>query len=78
MHRHIDESLDPASRAAIFITSGRMLAGFTGDRERLHQAVNSVQPWTGGPDPHQDCPPISYYMAELLVNKLLYLDGCPV
>jgi VWFA-related protein len=75
MNRHLDESLDPRSRAAIFTTSGLMKADFTDNREKLHQAINSIQPWTSGPDPQQDCPPVSYYMADLLVNKLFYLDG---
>lgn len=75
VNRHLDESLEPAARAAIFTTSGRMMTNFTDDREKLHQAVNSIQPWTSGPDPQQDCPPMTYYMADLLVNKLLYLDG---
>jgi VWFA-related protein len=75
MNRHLDESLEPGNRAAIFTTSGLVKADFTGDREKLHSAVNSIQPWTSGPDPQQDCPPVSYYMADLLVNKLLYLSG---
>ncbi len=75
MNRHLDESLEPGSRAAIFTTSGLVKADFTGDRDKLHRAVNSIQPWTSGPDPQQDCPPVSYYMADLLVNKLLYLSG---
>jgi VWFA-related protein len=75
VNRHLDESLEPASRAAIFLTSGRMLTEFTDDREKLHKAVNSIVPWTSGPDPQQDCPPMTYYMADLLVNKLLYFSG---
>ncbi|MBZ5579073.1 MAG: VWA domain-containing protein [Acidobacteriia bacterium] len=75
VNRHLDESIDLSTRAAIFTTSGLMLADFTADREKLHQAVSRVQPWTSGPDPQQDCPPVTYYLADLLVNKLLYLDG---
>jgi VWFA-related protein len=75
MNRHLDESLEPGSRAAIFTTSGLVKADFTGDRDKLHKAIDSIQPWTSGPDPQQDCPPVSYYMADLLVNKLLYLSG---
>ena len=75
MNRHLDEALEPGSRAAIFTTSGRMMADFTDDRVKLHKAVNSILPWTGGPDPQQDCPPVSYYMADLLANKLLYFSG---
>jgi VWFA-related protein len=75
MNRHLDESLEANSRAAIFTTSGLMKADFTSDREKLRSAVNSIQPWSSGPDPEQDCPPVTYYMADLLVNKFLYLDG---
>jgi VWFA-related protein len=75
VNRHLDEALDPGSRAAIFTTSGLMMADFTDDIGKLHQAVNGVQPWTSGPDPQQDCPPISFYMADLLANKLLYFSG---
>jgi VWFA-related protein len=75
VNRHLDESLEPTARAAIFTTSGRMLSEFTADREKLHKAVNSILPWTSGPDPREDCPPMTYYMADLLVNKLMYLDG---
>jgi VWFA-related protein len=75
MNRHLDTSLDPTARAAIFLTSGRVLSDFTDDREKLHKAVNSIQPWTSGPDPQQDCPPMTYYIADLLANKYLYFDN---
>jgi len=75
MNRHLDESIEPTSRAAIFTTGGRMLAEFTADRDKLHDAVNKVQPYTSGIDRQQDCPYISHYVADLLVNKDLYLDG---
>jgi VWFA-related protein len=75
MHRHLDEALDPASRASIFTTTGLVLSDFTADREKLHNAVNRIQPYTSGIDRQQDCPSISYYMADLWVNKELYLSG---
>ena len=75
VNRHLDEALEPNARAAIFTTSGRLVADFTDDREMLHKAVNSILPWTSGPDPEHDCPPVSYYMADLLSNKLLYFSG---
>ena len=43
----------PASRAAIFTTSGLVLTDFTADREKLHNAVNKIQPYTSGIDPQQ-------------------------
>lgn len=75
LNRHLDAALDRSSRAAIFTSSGTMLSNFTDDRDKLHKAVNSIHPWTGGPDPHQDCPPVSYYVADVLTNQRLYLSG---
>jgi VWFA-related protein len=75
MHRHIDQALDPAGRAAIVTTSGLALTGFTADREKLHNAVNQIQPYTSGIDRQMGCPYISYYAADLLVNQKLYLAG---
>lgn len=75
MHRHLDESLDPSTRAAIFTTSGQVLSDFTADREKLHNAVNRVQPYSSGIDRQQNCPYISHYVADQLVNQRLYLDG---
>jgi VWFA-related protein len=75
MNRHLDEALEPSARAAVFTTSGVLLANFTDDREKLHKAINSVQPYTSGIDRQQDCPYISYYVADRLINKFLYLDG---
>jgi VWFA-related protein len=75
VNRHLDEALEPGSRAAIFITSGRMMADFTDDREKLHKAVDSILPWTSGPDPQQDCPSITYYQADYLANKTQYFSG---
>jgi VWFA-related protein len=74
MNRHLDEALNPSSRAAIFTTSGITLSDFTLDREQLHKAVNSLQPWSRGADT-QDCPSVSYYLADLLTNKLAYFSG---
>lgn len=75
MHRHLDDSFDPLSRAAIFTTSGLVLSDFTADREKLHDAVNRIQPYTSGIDRQQDCPYISYYVADQLINQRLYLSG---
>jgi len=73
--RHLDEALEPNSRAAIFTTSGRMMSDFTGDREKLHKAVDSILPWSSGPDAKQDCPSVTYYQADHLANKNQYFSG---
>jgi len=68
-NRQLDRTLDPSSRSAIFTTSGRTTQDFTGDAEKLHAAVNKIQPWTQGPDKQKDCPYVSYYLADLLINQ---------
>jgi VWFA-related protein len=75
MHRHLDRALDPASRVAIFTSSGVTLTDFTADREKLHDAVNRLLPYTSGTDRQMGCPYISYYAADQFVNQKLYLDG---
>ncbi len=75
MNRHLDEALEPNSRAAIFTTSGRMMSDFTDDREKLHKAVNSILPWTNALDPQQSCPPVTYYQADYLANQTQYFSG---
>jgi VWFA-related protein len=73
VNRHLDQALDASGRAAIMTTTGLALADFTGDREKLHKAVDSVQPWTSGIEA-LDCPPVTYYTADLLTNKFLYMS----
>jgi VWFA-related protein len=75
MNRHLDEALEPNSRAAIFTTSGRMMSDFSDDRGKLHKAVDSILPWSNGPDAQQDCPAITYYQADHLANQALYFSG---
>ena len=75
VNKHLDESLDPNTRAAIFTTSGQLITDFTDDLAKLHAAVNRVMPWENGLDPATDCPPVSYFVADLLTNKLLYFSG---
>ncbi len=75
VNQHLDESMEPNTRAAIFTTSGQLVTDFTNDLAKLHAAVNRVLPWENGLDPQTDCPPVSYYVADLLTNKLLYFSG---
>ncbi|MBV9771609.1 MAG: VWA domain-containing protein [Bryobacterales bacterium] len=66
---HLNESLDPATRAAIFTTSGQGNLDFTDDREKLHEALMKLMSRpTIGP-PGSECPDLSYYMADLIQNK---------
>jgi VWFA-related protein len=67
--RHLAESLDPATRAAIFTTSGQGNVDFTDDRAKLHDALMKLmaRPTIGAPG--SECPDPSYYMADLIQNK---------
>ncbi len=66
--RNIDAA-EPASRMAIFTTSGRNVLDFTEDRAKLHAALLRLRPHplarTGG----QDCPDVDYFVADLIRNK---------
>ncbi len=66
--KHLEASLRVADRAAIFTSSGRYNSDFTDDKQELIKTLNSIQPYIS----HQagmDCPPLSYYMADLIQNK---------
>lgn len=75
MNRHLDEALDAKSRAAIFITSGKVVVDFTDDREKLHKAVDSILPWSNGPDFEHNCPHVTYSEADYLTNQTTYFSG---
>jgi VWFA-related protein len=68
-NRQIGDTLDPNTRAGIFTTSGRTTQDFTGDIGKLHAAINRIQPWERGLDKNHDCPAISYYVADYLIDK---------
>lgn len=67
--RHLAESLDATTRAAIFTTSGQGNLDFTDDREKLHAALLKLmsRPTISGAG--SECPDITYYMADLIQNK---------
>src|SRR5579863_10156091 len=67
--RQLAESSDTTTRAAIFTTSGQGNVDFTDDREKLHEALMKLmsRPTLAGPG--EECPDLSYYMADLIVNK---------
>lgn len=67
MKQHLDGTLRASDRAAIFTTAGVVATDFTGDREKLDKALDSIKPWTNGAD--SICPGITYFMADVLVNR---------
>jgi VWFA-related protein len=67
--RHLAESLSPTIRAAIFTTSGRVTQDFTDDRDKLEQSMRRLMPNQNVQPLSQGCPDISYYQADLIINK---------
>ena len=63
------EKMRPTDRSAIFTTSGQVQQEFTDDQQKLRAALMKLRPTPIGRAPTQECPDISYYMADLLVNK---------
>jgi VWFA-related protein len=67
--RHL-ATLRPTDRAAIFTTSGLTNLDFTDDQAKLHDALLRLQPRPINSNSFQrQCPDISFYQADLIVNK---------
>lgn len=67
--RHL-ATLQPTDRAAIFSTSGLTTLDFTDDKSKLRETLIRLQPHPISSYLTQNaCPEISYYQADLIVNK---------
>lgn len=66
--RHLDQ-LAPSDRAAIFTTSGQTNLEFTDDRAKLRETLLRIVPRPIARSMMQECPDISYYMADLIFNR---------
>jgi len=66
---HQMQTLAKSDRAAIFTTSGQVELEFTSDRDKLHEALMRLRPRPIGRSNIQECPDISYHMADLIFNK---------
>jgi len=62
-------TLAPTDRAAIFTTSGQGDLDFTDDRSQLHDALLHLQPRSLSVSSLVQCPHMTYYMADQIVNK---------
>jgi VWFA-related protein len=63
------ESLAASDRVSINTTSGQLKQEFTDDHELLNKALLGILPRSGGGSNLQQCPDVSYYQADLIVNK---------
>jgi len=66
--RHF-KTLRPTDRAAVFTTSGKTMLDFTDDQTKLQDAILRLKPRLDTSAEINPCPDISYYMADLIVNK---------
>jgi VWFA-related protein len=66
----IAASMKPADRAAIYTTSGQVIQEFTGDKAKLQDTLARLRPApvSSGPGHGLDCPDISYFLADRIVN----------
>lgn len=67
--KHLDEALDPASRAAIFTTSGQHTLDFTDDRDKLREGIARIQRTSLVRSVQGDCPAVDFFMADDVENK---------
>ena len=66
---HIESQLKTTDRAAIFATSGQGALDFTDDRNELRDGIERLAPHPIARSGGQECPDISYYQADQIVNK---------
>ena len=62
-------TFQPTDRVAIFTTSGQTQLDFTDDRDKLQDTLNRLRPHPITGSGAQECPDVSYYMAEQAGNK---------
>ena len=67
--KHMMSELRPSDRAAIFTTSGQVTMEFTDDLGKLRQTLQRLMPRPIARTTQQQCPDISFYQADLIINK---------
>ena len=71
--RHqIDSSGHALERAAIYTTSGQSMQEFTGDKNKLHAALDAIGTGRAAASKTRQqtsCPPMTYYMGDMIYNK---------
>jgi VWFA-related protein len=67
--KHLESTLKGADRVAIFTTSGQNALDFTDDRQNLSEMMNLIQPRSRMNRSGVECPDVSDYQADLIINK---------
>jgi VWFA-related protein len=65
---HFFGALKPGDRIGVYTTSGQVTQEFTQDQEALKEALLRLAPRSISQHNTTDCPDISYYQADLIVN----------
>jgi VWFA-related protein len=63
------QGLQSTDRVAIFTTSGQTQLEFTDDRDKLRGTLDSIRPHPIAGSGVQECPDVSYYMADQIQNR---------
>lgn len=66
---YIADGLQSSDRAAVYSISGQTALDFTDDKTKLQEAVSKLKARPMYQHVGRQCPDISYYMADLIVNK---------
>jgi VWFA-related protein len=67
--QQVDQTMDAITRVAVVTTSGIGELDFTDDKAKVHEAMNRIMPNTRTLSANNDCPPLTYYIADLIRNK---------
>src|SRR5882762_7817214 len=62
-------ALAASDRVSLNTTSGQMTQEFTDDHQKLSKALLGIVPHSLTAENFHDCPDVSYYQADLIVNK---------
>lgn len=66
--RHLTAALLPTERVAVYTTSGRVKLELTDDRDTIITTMRSIQANSRTAMNRQGCPPMTYYMADQIIN----------
>ena len=67
--KYLAESMKPIDRVAIYTSSGQQALDFTDDRAKIEEMMNKIQPRSRQEKSSIDCPEMSDYVADLVLNK---------
>jgi len=67
--RHMASGLQASDRAAIYTTSGQTTLDFTDNQTKLQETLAQIRVRPMFQHVGRQCPDLSYYMADLIVNK---------